>query len=108
MRRTSLFSIDIVCAIVYDVNSEGDEALTQKEKLLRKMKSSPQDVGFDDLHKYLIQNGATARHGKGSHWVYSLKGQHLAIPRDNPVKAIYVKLAFAMVEGEARDEKDSG
>ena len=42
------FSIDIVCAIVYDVNSEGDEALTQKEKLLRKMKSSPHDVGLGE------------------------------------------------------------
>lgn len=91
--------VDVICDIVYDRYNEGDDALTQKEKLLRKMKSNPNDVGFDDLHKYLLQ---------GSHWVYSLKGQHLAIPCDTPVKAIYVKLAFAMVEGETKNEKDFG
>jgi len=81
--------------------------VTQKDKLLRKMKNNPRDVGFDDLHKYLTQNGATVRQGSGSHWVYTLNGRHLAIPRDTPVKAIYVKLAFGMVEGETNHEKDA-
>lgn len=81
--------------------------MTQKDKLMRKMKNNPRDVGFDDLHKYLTQNGAIVRQSGGSHWVFSLNGKHLAIPRNNPVKAIYVKLAFGIVEGVVNHEKDA-
>ena len=44
---------------------KGDGGVTQKDKLMRKMKNNPRDVGFDDLHKYLTQNGATVRQSGG-------------------------------------------
>lgn len=94
----------VISYIILIVKRDG--GVTQKDKLMRKMKNNPRDVGFDDLHKYLTQNGATVRQSGGSHWVFSLHGNHLAIPRNNPVKAIYVKLAFSMVEGDTKHEKD--
>ena len=45
---------------------KGDGGVTQKDKLMRKMKNNPRDVGFDDLHKYLTQNGATVRQSGGA------------------------------------------
>ena len=99
--------VDSAYDIVYNTNSEGDDAVTQKDKLLRKMKNNPRDFGFEDIYKYLTQKGATVRQGGGSHWVFTLNGKHVAIPRDNPVRAIYVKLAFDMVEGETNHDKDT-
>ncbi|HEY3424303.1 MAG TPA: type II toxin-antitoxin system HicA family toxin [Negativicutes bacterium] len=72
--------------------------MTQKDKLTQAIKENPNDVSFNELHKYLEQHGATWREGKGSHRVYTLNGEHLVIPRQKPVKAIYVKLAIILVE----------
>ncbi|BBB89384.1 MAG TPA: toxin HicA [Methylomusa anaerophila] len=75
--------------------------MTQKEKLAAKIKNNPRNVSFDDLHKFLEMNGATWwEGGRKSHRVYNLNGQSLSIPRDKPVKAVYVKMAIELVEGK--------
>jgi hypothetical protein len=74
--------------------------LSQRQKLIDQIKSNPKDVSFEELHKYLVLNGATWREAKGSHRYYSLNGQTLAVPRKNPIKAIYVNKAINMIEGE--------
>lgn len=74
--------------------------MSQKEKLIKSMKNNPKDVSFEDLHKYLMMHGAECRDAKGSHVYYTLNGKPLSVPRKHPVKAIYVKQAFEMVEGK--------
>lgn len=74
--------------------------MSQKEKLMQRIKSNPKDVGFDDLHQYLVANGAEWREAKGSHRYYTLKGETLAVPRQRPLKAYLVKRAIALVEGK--------
>ena len=73
--------------------------MTKKEKLIEKMKSNPKDVGFDELHNYLVSNGATWREAKGSHRFYTLNGESLAVPRQHPLKAYLVRKAIVLVEG---------
>lgn len=78
----------------------GVNIISQKEKLIQTIKNNPDDVSFEELHKYLTMHGATYREGKGSHRVYHLNGERLPIPRQKPLKGIYVKLAISLVEGE--------
>jgi len=74
--------------------------LSQKEKLIQAIKTNPNDVSFEELHKYLTMHGATFREGKGSHRVYRLNGERLTVPRQKPLKGTYVKQAIELVEGE--------
>ncbi|MDR3590772.1 MAG: type II toxin-antitoxin system HicA family toxin [Negativicutes bacterium] len=73
--------------------------MTQKDKLIQSIKNNPDDVSFDELHKYLEMHGATWREGKGSHRVYKIKGRTLVIPRKKPLKGIYAKKAIELVDG---------
>lgn len=73
--------------------------MTQKDKLIKSIKNNPDDVSFEDLHKYLEMHGATFREGKGSHRVYKLNGKTIVIPRHKPLKGIYAKMAIELVEG---------
>lgn len=74
--------------------------MSQKDKLMQRIKNNPKDIEFEELHQYLIANGAEWREGKGSHCYYILKGETLAVPRQKPLKAYLVKRAIAMVEGK--------
>lgn len=73
--------------------------MTKKDKLIAKMKNNPKDVDFEELHNYLVANGAEWREGKGSHRYYMLNGERLSVPRQKPMKGIYVIKAIALVEG---------
>lgn len=73
--------------------------MSQKDKLIAKIKNNHRDVELEEIHKYLVMHGAQWHEGgKGSHRVYLLNGSQLTIPRKKPIKAIYVKLAIELVE----------
>ena len=74
-------------------------AMFQKEKLIAAIKNNPRNVSFEDLDKYLTLHGATWREGgRRSHRYYTLNGKNLSVPRNKPVKAIYVLQAIELVE----------
>lgn len=78
------------------------------KKLYQKIKNNPKDVSFKDIDKLLITiGGFTRRNPKGgsSHYTYfhpDLK-EIITIPKDKPVKTIYIKNAlklFDIVKGD--------
>jgi len=73
--------------------------VSKKAKLEEAIKNNPKDISFDELHRYLVANGATWREGrKGSHRVYILNGEQLTVPRRKPLNAVYPKKAIKLVE----------
>jgi predicted RNA binding protein YcfA (HicA-like mRNA interferase family) len=48
--------------------------MTQREKLLEKIRNHPQSVTFDELESLLIQYGYELRRISGSHHIYGRKG----------------------------------
>lgn len=79
--------------------------MSQWEKLLKRLKSIPNDMRFEELQKILEHYGYTNIGIAGSHYTFS-KGNHdtISIPRHNPIKRPYVKLVKAVVEMEEENE----
>lgn len=73
--------------------------MTQREKLLERIRSNPKDVRFEDLDKLLQWYGFECRSSGGSHYVYKKKGcRPITIPRHKPVKTVYVKMVLRLIE----------
>ena len=61
-------------------------------KLIKKLKESPKDVSFDDLHKILIGLGCECKNSGGFHFVFRKKNAPtLTLPKQKPMKICYVK-----------------
>ncbi|MBE3588637.1 MAG: type II toxin-antitoxin system HicA family toxin [Thermoanaerobacteraceae bacterium] len=77
------------------------------KKLYRKIRSNPNQVRFNELRRLLLRAGFKERRPRNgsSHYTYT-KGDKIItiVKHDNPVKAIYVKLAIKALEGELPDE----
>jgi hypothetical protein len=75
--------------------------MAKLKKLFEKIVNNPNDVGFDDLDKLLKRYGFTRRHPRkgSSHFTYhhSQLDEILTIPKDRPIKAIYVKKAIGAI-----------
>lgn len=80
----------------------GDEKLTKINKLYIQIVRNPKDVKFEELDRILKRYGFKCRQpGKGSsHYIYYHPElpDVLPIPKDKPIKAIYVKQAIAAIE----------
>lgn len=82
--------------------------MSHYKKLYAKMKNNPKDVRFQDIDKLLTQKGGFIRKNPGrgsSHYTYSHPNlvPIITIPKDRPVKSIYIKealSAFDMVKGD--------
>lgn len=76
--------------------------MTRRDKLYTQIVNNPKNVNFEDIDKLLKQNGFTCRQPSGgsSHYIYyhpELPGDKLTVPKDRPVKAIYVKEAINLI-----------
>lgn len=73
--------------------------MSRYDKLYNKMKNNPKNVKFEDIDKLLTKIGGFSRsnpRGGSSHYTYSHPNlvDILTIPKDRPVKAIYIKRAL--------------
>lgn len=74
------------------------------EKLYERIKNNPKNVSFEDIDKLLITAGFKKRNGgRKSHWIYkheNLKDvrDFVTIPRERPVKSVYIKKALRLFE----------
>jgi len=61
------------------------------EKLVKKARTSPQSIRFEELEKILNYGGYSADRQKGSHVCFrNESGDVITIPKRDPVKVVYV------------------
>ncbi len=83
------------------------DAMSQLEKLLKKIRNNPKQVRFVELDKILIRTGFERRQpgGGSSHYIYTKGEDSLVVPFDQPhIKAVYVERAIKLLEGGIIDE----
>lgn len=82
--------------------------MTRLDKLFFDIVNNPKDVKFEDIDKVLRYYGFDRRQPKSgsSHYTYfhSLLPDILTIPKDKPIKAVYVKKAIEAIERIERGE----
>jgi len=77
--------------------------VSQKNKLLKAMKNNPKDVPFEDIKKLLESYDYICHNSGGSHFVFRKEGfEHIVIPYNRPIKAVYVKHVLAILEGDLK------
>lgn len=74
--------------------------MSQKDKLLKKIKNNPKDVSFDEACKLLEWFGFEFLHATGSHHKFKKGEISLVIPRQNPLKPIYIKHILERLDDE--------
>jgi predicted RNA binding protein YcfA (HicA-like mRNA interferase family) len=70
-------------------------------KLYREIKNNPYNVRFEDIDKLLTKvGGFEVRNTASSHYIYYHPDwpDNLSIPKDRPVKPIYIKKALKAFE----------
>ncbi|MDP3047287.1 MAG: type II toxin-antitoxin system HicA family toxin [Chloroflexota bacterium] len=79
--------------------------MTQREKLLRKLRNNPRNVSFETLDTLLKAYGFEMRAGAGSHRTYrrSNCAHVLTIPHATPLDTRYVKLAIQFIDRYAME-----
>lgn len=65
--------------------------MSQKDKLLEKIKNNPKNVNFDEASKLLEWAGFELVSVVGSHHKFKKGGVTLIIPRQNPLRQAYIK-----------------
>ncbi|MGH0052016.1 MAG: type II toxin-antitoxin system HicA family toxin [Sphaerochaetaceae bacterium] len=78
-------------------------------KLIKKMQSQPNNISFEELCYVLEHIGCVKHNTGGSHFIFTIPGTRsmLSVPKHKPVKATYVKKAFAIFALEEKlDEKN--
>lgn len=84
--------------------------MTKLDKLFAEIVNNPKDVKFEDLDKVLKYYGFERRNPKGgsSHYTYfhSSLPDILTIPKNRPIKAVYVKKAISAIQRLDRGEND--
>ena len=84
------------------------------QKLLVRLRASPNSATFTDLENILLKVGCVKRSGKGSHFIYKhptkkseLYPYGLTIPYQKPMKACYTKQVldyyYSLLEEEELD-----
>ncbi|MGQ9533548.1 MAG: toxin HicA [Desulfotomaculales bacterium] len=71
-------------------------------KLYKRLKANPKHVHFEDLRNLLLRAGFKERSPRGgsSHYTYVKGTKILTVPKTTPVKAVYVRKALKLLEGE--------
>lgn len=78
--------------------------MSKRDKLLEKLKQSPNNVTFDQVEKVLLQEVFFLERIAGSHRVFRRGGVNFVIPvHRNKVKAVYVRRVVEIIE-ELNDE----
>lgn len=73
--------------------------MTKREKLLEKIKQSPNNVTFNQVRKLLEAESFQLERIAGSHHIFRKKDIIFAIPvHRNRVKTVYVKRVIELIE----------
>ncbi len=76
--------------------------MSRREKLITAMRNNPKGVAFAELKSLLCYYGCSVRQKSrgSSHYTFTHPAipYALTIPKDRPVKAVYVKRALAMID----------
>lgn len=77
--------------------------MSKWDKLLRKITNLSKDVRFEDLKKILESYGydMNTPNSGSSHYTFKKKGRNpITIPKNNPVKKVYVVMVKRVIESE--------
>lgn len=83
--------------------------MSQWDKLIDSILALSNDIRFDELRKVLESYGYTMNNPRkgSSHFTFRKPGANpITIPKNQPIKKIYVKLVKEIVERELENEKD--
>ncbi len=73
--------------------------MTKRNKLLERLKNSPNNVKFTDIRKLLELEGFILDRITGSHHIFQKDDMVFVIPvHSNRVKSIYVKRVIELIE----------
>ena len=73
----------------------------KKDKLVEKLKNSPNNVTFSDIRKLLELEGFFLDRITGSHHIFKKNEVILIIPvHNNRVKSVYIRRILEIIEGE--------
>ncbi len=73
--------------------------MTKRDKLLERLKNSPNNVKFTDIRKLLELEGFILDRITGSHHIFQKDDMVFVIPvNSNRVKSIYVKRVIELIE----------
>lgn len=81
--------------------------MSQWDKLIAEILSKSPNLRFEDLYKDLIRIGYAASQPKGgsSHYIFRKDGcVSITIPKDRPLKRVYVELAADAVRAYFEEE----
>ena len=84
--------------------------MSQWDKLLKRILSLSGDLRFNELRKILERYGYTmyAPRRGSSHYTFSKDGcAPITIPKQEPIKKVYVQMVKDVVESEASNHEDS-
>lgn len=71
------------------------------EKSYQKIKNNPKNVSFEEIQKLLSKiGGFEFRNNSSSHCVFYHPDliEHICIPKDKPIKSVYIKKAIKLFE----------
>ncbi len=75
--------------------------MVKKNKLIERLKNSPNNVTFTDIRKLLELEGFILDRISGSHHIFQKADTIFVIPvHRNRVKSVYVKRVIQLIEGE--------
>jgi predicted RNA binding protein YcfA (HicA-like mRNA interferase family) len=75
--------------------------MSRREKLLKLLKSSPNNVTFQDVSKLLEFDGFFLDRISGSHHIFKKNELIFVLPvHNNRVKSVYVRRVIELIEGE--------
>jgi predicted RNA binding protein YcfA (HicA-like mRNA interferase family) len=75
--------------------------MVKNDKLIERLKNSPNNVNFSDLRKLLELDNFVLDRITGSHHIFIKGDIILVIPvHNNRVKSVYVKRVLELIEGE--------
>ena len=77
--------------------------MIKDEKLIKDLEKNPKNVRFETLKKLLENAGYVATNNGSSHWQFRKPGRDLiTIPRQRPMKVIYVIEALKALKKEKK------
>jgi len=84
--------------------------MSKWDKLLARICKLSKDIRFDELRKVLESYGYMMNSPRtgSSHYTFRKQGcQPITIPKNEPIKRVYVEMIRQVVESEEKHEEDS-
>ena len=75
--------------------------MVKKEKLIQRLKNSPNNATFSDIRKLLELEGFVLDRITGSHHIFEKEDIIFVVPTHrNKVKSVYVKRVIELIQGK--------